>query len=491
MDRASQIDDLTGSSLAHRTKRSDAALLRTLVMLLGIGWSLAFVVVGCGFDLQMYGDGSIFSYAIAAEQAWAFHWHNISGRAFVYLLAHWPAETYVRFSGDAHGGVVLHGLLFFCTPLVGLCATWSADQSEGRSLFLHACASTAVICPLVFGFPTEMWVAHAVFWPMLALARSADWSLTRTALFAAGLTALMLSHGGGVLLAGVIVASALLPGPRQPSRPRMLIGGGIAVFVWAAVLLAFRPDPYIAKVINTAAFSFVDLRNLIDPVIGTMIAAIIGYMLAAWLCDRILRLHSPSIAALFSVLWALAIYYRYFDASLLADARYPLRTALLVLPPFFATSALLGIRQVGRAHPLVARLGTLRQKIWPGHLAAVLVLITAVHVVETAKFVRVWSDYKTALAALATAKDAGPESPAARFASSALISDGLNRVAWSSTTHFLSILVAPRLIPARLVISPNPAYWWLSCQTATDSQRHSTAIPQASRAFIRAYACSH
>ncbi|MEQ1612983.1 MAG: hypothetical protein ABL904_09545, partial [Hyphomicrobiaceae bacterium] len=63
MDRASQIDDLTGSSLAHRTKRSDAALLRTLVMLLGIGWSLAFVVVGCGFDLQMYGDGSIFSYA--------------------------------------------------------------------------------------------------------------------------------------------------------------------------------------------------------------------------------------------------------------------------------------------------------------------------------------------------------------------------------------------------------------------------------------------
>ena len=230
VDGASQLNQPTGSSLADQTERSDLALLRTIVMLLGIGWSLAFIVVGCGFGLQMYGDGSIFSYAIAAEQAWAFHWHNISGRVFVYLLAHWPAETYVRLSGDANGGVILHGLLFFCAPLVGLYATWRVDQSEDRSFFLHACASTAVICPLVFGFPTEMWVAHAVFWPMLAVARSADQSLTRTAVFAAGLTALMLSHGGGVLLAGVIVASALLPGPQLQSRPRMLIGGGIAVF---------------------------------------------------------------------------------------------------------------------------------------------------------------------------------------------------------------------------------------------------------------------
>ena len=50
-----------------------------------------------GFDTscRLYGDGAMFSYSVAVQDAWAFHWHNISGRSTVYLLSLLPAEAYV------------------------------------------------------------------------------------------------------------------------------------------------------------------------------------------------------------------------------------------------------------------------------------------------------------------------------------------------------------------------------------------------------------
>src|SRR5262245_62698761 len=104
--------------------RSDSHALRNLAVSVGVLWSTAFVLVGLHYDLQLYADGSLFSYAIAAQDAWAFHWHNISGRLFVYLYAYLPSEAYVGWFDDAHGGVVVYGLLFFIAPLLGLLATW-------------------------------------------------------------------------------------------------------------------------------------------------------------------------------------------------------------------------------------------------------------------------------------------------------------------------------------------------------------------------------
>ena len=162
-----------GAEQAAVASRSAAMPLRALAVAIGIAWSVAFVLVGLRYDLQMYGDGSIFAYAVAAQDAWTFHWHNISGRVFVYLLAHLPAETYVGLTGDARGGIGLHGLLFFSAPLAGLALTYAADRSKSRLIFVYACLSTACLCPFVFGFPTEMWVAHAVFWPTLAISHYA------------------------------------------------------------------------------------------------------------------------------------------------------------------------------------------------------------------------------------------------------------------------------------------------------------------------------
>jgi hypothetical protein len=75
--------------------------------------------------------------------------------------------------------------------------------------------------------------------------------------------------------------------------------------------------------------------------------------------------------------------------------------------------------------------------------------------------------------------------------SSARIGADLNRLDWSTTTHFLSVLVAPGLAPRRLVIDPSVGYFWLTCDLATAIEKADNPIPVESRMLIRVHACLH
>jgi hypothetical protein len=116
MSETSGTRDAHERASARPGARSESHALRNLAVSVGVLWSAAFVVVGLHTDLQLYADGSLFSYAVAAQDAWAFHWHNIPGRMFVYFYAHLPSEAYVGLFNDARGGVVLYGFLFFIAP---------------------------------------------------------------------------------------------------------------------------------------------------------------------------------------------------------------------------------------------------------------------------------------------------------------------------------------------------------------------------------------
>ena len=189
--------------------------LSRLAIAAGVGASILFIVVGVAARLQMFGDGSIFSYAVAAQDAWAFHWHNLSGRLFVYLYAYVPAEAVVALTGSANAGIMAYGLLFFAAPLLGLLLTFTADGSKGRVLFTYACLSTAALCPLVYGAPTEMWMAHSLFWPTLALCLYGPLHTRGHAVVFAALLALIFTHEGAVVFAGVILLAVFLRGWRQ------------------------------------------------------------------------------------------------------------------------------------------------------------------------------------------------------------------------------------------------------------------------------------
>jgi hypothetical protein len=470
---------------------SEGRRLRLVAIGAGLCWSVLFVTIGLRYELQAYGDGSIFSYAVAVQDAWAFHWHNISGRLFVYLATMLPAETYVRLTGDARGGVALYGLLFYIAPLLGLAATWIADRSNGRVIFAYACVSTACLCPLVFGFPTEMWMAHALLWPALALAHYARPGTAGTAAVFALFLALAFTHPGGMVFAVGVVCSAVLRGVRDPTVKRA--GGAMLIVaaIWICVKMAMPPDNYFASMLPRAAWGFFDASILYAPLSLLLVAALAGYSAAFLAISRFAPSNGQLYAAAFTAA-ALAAYWLRFDHTLHTDNRYYLRTELFFLAPAFVAAAVV---QALRAE---GRLGVLELLAMPRlagmtaqALTGAVMVVMLVHAVETEKFLAAWSAYKSAIVRLATGAAADPVLGDPRFVSSERIAADLGPLAWASTTQYLSVLLAPGFAPSRLVVDPDEGYFWLSCETATANRLAARAIPTQSRDLIGADACLH
>jgi len=476
--------------------QSDADVLRAVAIIAGLGWALVFPILGVRHQLQMYGDGALFSYAVAAQNAWAFHWHNISGRVFVYVVSLLPAELYVGLTGDARGGIALYGFLFFVAPLAGLAATWALDRSPGKTLFAVACASTAFVCPLVFGFPTEMWIAHAVFWPALAASHYAREGPVGFVLVLALMLALVLSHEGALILAATILATMLLPGT---SRSRLRRGGPALLFallVWGSIKLVLRPDPYIADVLASLAMGVFDLEFFSRYLLLLLFAAVAAYTVIFHVMAR-LKVASAHIVAFCAVSILLVSYWLLFDGALHAEERYYLRTAVILLTPLFgALAAGLTCHAAGLLDaamlPVLPRLLSTVPKALPARAAAcIILLVTLIHAVETAKFVSAWADYRHALQELAAGRLSDPELGDTHFVSAGRIVPRQARLAWPSTTPFLAVLVSPDLTPTRLVVAPDANFFWVSCETLTASAETSRGVPRESQRLLRRYSCLH
>lgn len=473
--------------------RSDSDLLRAIVVAAGIGWSVLFVVIGLRYELQLYGDGAMFSYSVAVQDVWAFHWHNISGRLTPYLLSLAPAEAFVALTGSPGGGIVVYGLLFSAMPLLGLLATLATDRSTGRIIFTFACGSTAVLGPMVFGFPTEMRMAHALFWPSLAVAHYAGRGIGGIALVFAALLALVFSHEGAFVLAAAIVATLALRGMRGPEFVRAAGALLVAMAIWAAVKVIFPPGPYFAGVYVRAALGFFDIGILHDDLLKLLSAVIAGYGIVVLILARLTPARAWIYAAAI-VAVALALYWLWFDHALHASNRYYMRTVLVIVTPILgglaAVYALNADGWLRLAKPLLTRGMAAIARVPARAIAATFLLVMLVHAVETAKFVSAWTNYKAAVRELATGSTSDPELGDPRFVSSARIGADLNRLSWFSTTQYLSVIVA-NFAPTRLVIDPASNYFWLSCATATKNFDAERAVPRETRALVRTYACLH
>lgn len=474
--------------------RSNKGRLRALVIGAGICWSALFIVVGLSYSLEIYADGSMFSYAVAVQDVWAFHWHNISGRLSVFLFCLWPAEAFVGLTGNPRGGIVVYGLLFYGAPLLGLIGTYAADRSNSRVIFTYACASTALLGPLVFGFPTELWLAHALFWPSLAVCHDARPRWGGTLLVFVLLCALALTHEGAVILAFAVVATLVPRGLRDAAFLRSAGALIAAMAVWVAVKLMFPPDGYFADMFKRAALGFFDLAIFRVDVVLLLFGALAGYGIIFLLLARRLPAKAHIYAAA-TVAAALAGFWLWLDHGLHASNRYYLRTALVPLTPLLgALAAAYAMRSDGTlvpATPFIAR--WMSAETSPAVFRAVagaFLLVTLIHAVETAKFVAAWMNYKTAVRMLATGTASDPALGDPRFVSSRRIGANLNRLSWFSTTPYLSAILAD-FAPARLVVDPAGNYFWLSCETATANAKATRAVPAAARELVRVYSCLH
>lgn len=483
-----------GFSQISLSMGSGVRLLRALAVSFGLAWSLVFIAVGLGAELEKFGDGAIFSYSIAVEDGWLFHWHNIAARLFVYLFSHLAAETYVHLTGDAHGGIVLYGFLFFGAQLFGLALTLAADRSNDRIVFSYACFSTAVLCPLVFGAPTEMWMAHALFWPALAACHYARGTLARPTIFAL-LLALVLTHEGALIFAVAILATLLLRGTRDPWFLRATRVFMLVLPIWLAIKMMMRPDDYIASVLATAALNFIDVSNLTMSPFPVLFGATAGYGAAFFILRRI----APARAHIYAgsiVVGALTVYWLLSGETVNGDNKYYLRTALFIFTPVFGAMAtayaLEAEKRLALPVPFLPFvLKALENRAAVKAACGALLMATLVQAIETGRFVLAWRKYEDAVHSLAMGSQSDPALGDARFVSADRIPVRLDTVEWPSTTHFLSVVLAPGFAPARLVVDPDAVYFWLTCKTATASRDAPRAIPAASRELVRVHACLH
>jgi hypothetical protein len=464
--------------------RSSSEVLRALVVGMGLCWALAFAAIAINYELELYADGAMFSYAVAVQDVWAFHWHNISL---------WPAEIWVGLTGKPWAGIVIYGLLFYLAPLAGLIGTFAADRSPGRIIFAYACCSTALLCPLVFGFPTEMWMAHAVFWPALAVSHYAKQTIAGAALVFLMLLTLAFTHEGALVLVAAVVATLAPRGLRNPCFLRAIAGLVLVLAASIATKIKLPPDDYYAGVLMRAALHFFDLSIFQVGIVLLLFAALAGYGLIYLALSRF----APDRAYLYAaaaVIVMLGFYWLWLDRSVHASSRYYLRTALVMVTPMFgALAALQAMSREGRL--LVARRPLETAVRWlrdlPARpLAAAFIILTLIHVVETGKFVAAWTHYRAAVAALATGQQSDPSLGDPHFVSTDRIASSLRPLSWFSTTPYLSVIVA-NFTPNRLVVDPAGNYFWLSCATATANSNADRATPKQGRELIRIYSCLH
>jgi hypothetical protein len=472
--------------------RSDTCALRALVIGVGLGWSVVFVFIALRYELELYADGAMFSYAVAVQDVWAFHWHNISGRMSVFLLSLWPAEIYVGLSGNPGAGMALYGLLFYGAPLAGLIGTFAADRSPGRIIFTYACASTALLCPLIFGFPTEMCMAHALFWPALAVCHYGQRSAGGAALVFIMMLLLAFTHEGALVLAFAILLTLTPRGWRDAAFLRAAVALAVVLVLAVVVKIALPPDHYYAGVFLRAALHFFDPGIFEVGVVVLLFSVLAAYGVLLLLLARAAPKRAYLYAAAIVVI-ALAIYWLHFDRTIHASSRYYLRTALVLLTPMFGVlAALSALSREGRlavAIPSLDRaIASLKHGARP--LAAAFMLVTLVHLVETTKFVAGWRQYRAEVAALATGNESDPALGDPRFVSSERMAPSTSQLSWFSTTPYLSVIVA-NFMPNRLVIEPAGNYFWLSCATATANRNAVRATPTESRDLIRIYSCLH
>lgn len=355
-------------------------------------------VIAVIYRVTAFADGSFFVLSILTADPWNFGWVSYPSRITAFVLTILPPFAVGRLTGDPTLAVGTYSAIMGALPLAGLLATRFLS-TPGAPWPALCAASTIVLAFNVAFFPTEMWLAHAMIWPLLALAARPGAPLAAISVLS---LATAFVHEAAIPLVGL----ALVHGALAARRPALV--AVLAAVVAAAIVvkgLAPIANDEIARTVGQNALDFLSPGNVFTNVVVSVLMAI-----GLWLALRVaLRPASARgeivivaavclVAAVQSVVWPGPphVLRRYIARSLIfvgLAATLGAAIALQVLPGLASRIAAWRERHI---QPLLAA-------------AAVIVLVSAFgHAAETARFLGHWQKLEQVLAGALPLAEAMP-----------------------------------------------------------------------------------
>lgn len=367
--------------------------LQRATLALALAMAAVLPVLTVAFGTVAFADGSLFVLSILGPDPWTLVWASYPNRMSAFLLTILPPFVVGRVTGSAAAATAVYGLILGSLPLASLLLT--LRFAGPRSALTFGCAASTILAAFcVAFFPTELWLTHAAFWPLAALALRPAGCTPLALLGPAIFTAF--THEAALPPLGLLLAAAAVRRASIGSIAVTAIALGLPVLV---KLTAPIPNADIARTVGENAWIFLTadfLRTtMVDRgTIAGLAAAGVGLLLGR-------RHPTLAVAAAASIAVAAILSMLIMPGELHVLRRYLSRTlvfAALVL----AAAALLAGELAARLSPglLVTARTRLSDHTAPLLLAmAVTIVVTAAgHVVETTRFLGAWSVLRATLA---------------------------------------------------------------------------------------------
>jgi hypothetical protein len=355
-------------------------------------------VIAVLYRVTAFADGSFFALSILTADPWSFGWVSYPSRITAFGLTILPPFTVGRITNDPALAVATYSAIMGALPLAGLLATQRLS-APGAPWPTLCAASTIVLAFNVAFFPTEMWLAHALVWPLVALAARPGAPLAAVAILA---LATAFVHEAAIPLVGL----ALVHGALTARRPALLaiLAAVLAVALLVKALAPIANDE-IARTVGQNALDFLSPGNFFTNGVVSVLGA-----LGLWAAVRVVYRPASArgeIMIVMGVCLAAAIQLLVWPGPPHVLRRYIARSLI-----FVGLAATLGAAIALQVLPgLATRIAAWRDRHIQPLLAAaaVIILVSALgHLTETARFLGHWQRLEQALSGAVPAAEAMP-----------------------------------------------------------------------------------
>ena len=470
---------------------ADLRACRSATVLLAAVMAAALIIIYPIWGVVTFADGSFFVLSILSPDPWTLGWASYPNRLTAFLLTIVPPFLAARATGSAPFAIGLYSVIMASIPLAGLLATRMLEEKGSRLSFWCA-VSTIVLAFSVTFFPTEMWLAHAMSWPMLAYA-TRQRGVRTPILFGFALVTNFVHEAAVPLVALVLVNGYLVHRERRflavlaaVSLPPLVVKATVAI-----------PNAEIQRSVHENALNFLSLDNLLNNISLTVLIGLV--LLQGLILVAAPRTRRSAITVVAAVTLAAAVVLLLWPGELHVLRRYIARTIVFCgLAGFLGTMLLW--RLAGLMRPALVNRAEAWMSIHRTAIAlnlAVIVCVSALgHSVEAVRFLFHWHALETIIGGPPPAASALPRGVSLLFA------DGSRRdgtgadqsrgwpVAWNWSLPYQSAVNGSPAGRDFIVAMPAIAFSPITCETLGAMDTAQTLAPRIRVDLLKRYICS-